>query len=102
MLTINVSYSLSRNSKKWTPIDCAAANGHAKVVKALAGSSISNSSALQLAACKGHTKCVEVLLLNGANVNIKDVNGLNCLDLAILNNRAYVVNGRISQDLRDQ
>ena len=46
-------------------------------------------SPLLIAAQKGHTKCVTILLQNGANVFQTDIKKRNCLILAIQNHHKY-------------
>ena len=50
----------------------------------------SKTTPLHLASSNGHTDCVKVLLEMGADVNIKNADGFNCMDLAIDNNHKYV------------
>lgn len=87
-----IHYWLISNGKQWSPIDCAAYNGHVKVVKVLidAGADVNPAdkqqaiTPLHLAAQEGHLNVVRVLLDNHAIVE-KCLNGLNALDLAIDN-----------------
>jgi len=45
-----------------------------------------------MAARNGHTRCVTLLLENGANVLQTDLKNRNCLMLAIQNHHKYAVN----------
>ncbi|KAL3315545.1 hypothetical protein Ciccas_005825, partial [Cichlidogyrus casuarinus] len=89
----------SINSKKWIPLDCAAAFGHYKVVKSLVqrGSNVNFQDrskrklpAIHLACMNGHAEVVKFLLKFGADPcltvcvqNPKITNGSNALDIAI-------------------
>lgn len=89
----------------WTAIDCAAANGHEKVLRVLieAGAEVNpvetqqiegeevnatdtqQTTPLHLAVQEGHLGAVMLLLEHHADVG-KCVKGLNALDVAIDNN----------------
>ena len=87
---------LYRNKVLWTPLDCAAANGHARVIKELATAKAEldpkdklKTTPLHLAAKEGHVTAVETLIKHGANVGLKDQRGFNALDWAIEKGHKY-------------
>jgi ankyrin repeat protein len=90
---------VSRNEVLWTPLDCAASKGHARVIERLvnfkAGSDIDpkdklNTTPLHLAAKEGHVTAVETLIKYGARVSDRDYRGFNALDWAIENGHRLV------------
>ena len=92
---------VSRNEVLWTPLDCAASKGHARVIERLvnfkAGSDIDpkdklNTTPLHLAAKEGHVTAVETLIKYGARVSDRDYRGFNALDWAIENGHRFVYN----------
>ena len=89
-LTTRVYYPLCRNKVLWTPLDCAAANGHARIVKELVSAKAEidptdklKTTPLHLAAKEGHVTAVETLIKHGANLGLRDQRGFNALDWAI-------------------
>lgn len=79
-----------RNCTLWTPIDCAAANGRVKMIKSLLEydspidpTDRGKTTPLHLASKRGHAECVSLLIARGADVNIQNADGFNCMDLAI-------------------
>ena len=93
--------NVSRNEVLWTPLDCAASKGHARVIERLvnfkAGSDIDpkdklNTTPLHLAAKEGHVNAVETLIKYGARVSDRDYRGFNALDWAIENGHRFVYN----------
>ena len=83
-----------RNSKKWTPLDCAAAAGSYKCAKLLLENDApidpmdrSKTTPLHLAAEGGHDRLILLLLDHGANIAQEDAYGRNMLELAILSNK---------------
>lgn len=84
----------------WTPLDCAASKGHARVIERLvnfkAGSDIDpkdkqKTTPLHLAAKEGHVTAVETLIKYGARVSDRDYRGFNALDWAIENGHRFVI-----------
>ena len=83
---------LCRNEILWTPIDCAASNGHARVVHELVSAKAEidpkdklKTTPLHLAAKEGHVSAVETLIEHNASVTSRDHRGYNPLDWAIEN-----------------
>ena len=81
-----------RNEILWTPIDCAASNGHARVVHELVSAKAETdpkdklkTTPLHLAAKEGHVTAVETLIEHNASVTSRDHRGYNPLDWAIEN-----------------
>ena len=86
----------NRNKVLWTPLDCAAANGHARVIKELVSAKAEidptdklKTTPLHLAAKEGHVTAVETLIKHGANVGLRDQRGFNALDWAIEKGHRY-------------
>ena len=86
------------DSSGWTPLMCAAANGHTPAVLALAkaGADVARPNnqgrtALHWAACKGHAEAAQVLLSSGADVDAPAKNGWTPLHCACLHQHAGVV-----------
>ena len=81
------------NRKGWTPIFCAAANGHAEALKVLLKQDFhpndldkadrNKETAMHIASKAGHEKVVRALIRNGASVKVLNAMGMNALDLAI-------------------
>ena len=85
-------YFIHRNCTLWTPLDCAAAKGWAKTVKVLLEADApidpmdkTKTTPLHLASTRGHVAVVNLLLKWHASASQRDVEGNNCLDLAIDN-----------------
>jgi len=86
----------SRNAKKWTPLDCAAAAGAVKCAELLLDNDApidpmdrNKTTPLHLAAENGHDRMIELLLKRGANIAMEDAYGRNLLELAILSRKRY-------------
>lgn len=45
---------------------------------------------LHLACKRGHPECVKLLVQKGADVNIRNSDGFNCMDLAIDSGHRYI------------
>ncbi|VDP77989.1 unnamed protein product [Echinostoma caproni] len=87
----------SRNSMRWAPLDCAAANGHRACAQFLLEND-SPTTPLHLACKHGHTCLVELLLDWGADPGVRLVLnentpgcGPNALDSAIDHGQKYVM-----------
>ncbi len=83
-----------RNTKKWTPLDCAANAGAFHCAKLLLEACApvdpldrTSTTPLHLAAENGHPKIVELLLSYGADVTMKDSQGKNPLERAIFHRK---------------
>lgn len=92
-LSIRIANVYCRNCDSWTSIDLAAENGRPKMIKLLLdhGSPIDpphddRTTPLHLSSRNGHAGCVKLLLEKGADVKRKDVDGSNCMELAIDHN----------------
>ena len=95
----NLNCLLHRNKVLWTPLDCAAANGHARVIKELVSAKAEieptdklKITPLHLAAKEGHVTAVETLIKHGANIGLRDQRGFNALDWAIEKGHRYDIN----------
>lgn len=80
----------ARNSKEWTPLDCAADSGHIDCCKVLLDHDAEVDSRdknlvtpLHLACRRGHIDIVKLLLKNGADLGARARNGNNAIDFAI-------------------
>ena len=87
---LKVNLVQCRNKVLWTPLDCAAASGHARIVRELVSAKAKidptdklKTTPLHLAAKEGHVTAVETLIKHGANVGLRDRRGFNALDWAI-------------------
>ena len=95
-------YPLYRNKVLWTALDCAAANGHARIIKELVSAKAEidptdklKTTPLHLAAKEGHVIAVETLIKHGANLGLRDQRGFNALDWAIEKGHRYDVNFKL-------
>ena len=96
-LKVNLTYLVQcRNKVLWTPLDCAAASGHARIVRELVSAKAKidptdklKTTPLHLAAKEGHVTAVETLIKHGANVGLRDQRGFNALDWAIEKGHRY-------------
>lgn len=86
-----------RNEVLWTPLDCAASNGHDRVIHQLVTAKADvdpkdklKITPLHLAAKEGHVAAVEALLKHNASVSSRDQHGFNALDWAIENGHRYL------------
>lgn len=88
---------MCRNEILWTPIDCAASNGHARVVHELVTAKAEidpkdklKTTPLHLAAKEGHVTAVETLIEHNASITSRDHRGYNPLDWAIESGHRWV------------
>ena len=93
---MSLRFSFDRNEILWTPIDCAASRGHARVIQELivAKAEIDpkdklKTTPLHLAAKRGHVAAVETLIKHKASMSSRDNRGFNALDWAIENGHRY-------------
>ena len=82
----------ARDDIAWTPLDYAAKNGFYKTMNILLENDApvdakdkNNNTPLHWAASCGHVQCVSMLLDYGADISLKNIDGKNCLDLAVDN-----------------
>eukprot|EP01067_Filipodium_phascolosomae_P001546 Filipodium_phascolosomae@DN2011_c0_g1_i1.p1 len=87
-----------RDSAQWTPIMCAAYNGHIDIVSYLVDKNANvhaenqfKWTALHLAASRNHIDVVRLLIAAGANVNAADQDGHTALHAAASNPHTNVV-----------
>ncbi|XP_065650592.1 uncharacterized protein LOC136078729 [Hydra vulgaris] len=81
-----------RDDSGWTPLDYAANYGHNKIVSNLIcnGANVDGIdqnyvTPLHRASINGHVDCIKTLLNYGASISFQNIDGKNCLDLAIEN-----------------
>ena len=94
-----------RNSKGWTPLECAAAAGSYKCVLKLleARSEVDTmdkkkATPLHLTAIHGHASVARLLMDWGAKIEIEDTDGKNALELAIENGHEAVAEVILDSD----
>ena len=76
-----------RNEEGKSPFDLANKNGHLKVTAYLAkirSCEIRGESALHRSSLKGNFRCMKFLIEHGANLDIKDKDGMSPLHVAVL------------------
>jgi len=91
----------------WTPLHYASSRGHLEVAQyLLANGSIVNSMSpgnttpLMMAVQSGNEQLVKLLLDKGADIQLRNANGLTAIDIAVIYEKPWIAEGLSSRWLK--
>ena len=91
----------------WTPLHYACAKGHLEVAQFLIAngaivdsSSLGNTTPLMMAVQSGNEQLVKLLLDKGADIQLRNTNGLSAIDIADIYEKPFIAEGLRSRWLK--
>jgi uncharacterized protein len=91
----------------WTPLHYACSRGHLEIAEYLIANgaivdsmSPGNTTPLMMAVQSGNEQLIKLLLDKGADLKIRNVNGLTAIDIAVIYDKPWIVEGLNSRWLK--
>jgi ankyrin repeat protein len=91
----------------WTPLHYACAKGHLEIAQYLIANgaivdalSPSNTTPLMMAVQSGNEQLVKLLLDKGADIQVRNTNGLTAIDIAVIYEKPWIAEGLSSRWLK--